>query len=212
MTNDLPSVGTEDARRVSEADLADLMALHKFTSEGVWAQGQTSHHTVAKREGRDDYRIAEFHHAADASFVDVAHKYMPLLIGEVTDLRRERDELASRVRTLEAEVLQQARINGMGAERELALASRVMELERERDRLTLSRIDRECLRIGQEIQRAAGELPDGYEMEIEIERGAGSVYLSKPDYSKVSFHDMVDGMSYAITEAIDAAIASKEQP
>lgn len=100
MTNDLPSVGTEDARRMSEADLADLMALHKFTSEGVWAQGQTSHHTVSKREGRDDYRIAEFHHAADASFVDVAHKYMPLLIGEVTDLRRERDELASRVREL----------------------------------------------------------------------------------------------------------------
>ncbi len=32
---------------------------------------------------------------------EAAHKYMPLLVGEITDLRRERDELASRVRELE---------------------------------------------------------------------------------------------------------------
>lgn len=89
-----------------------------------------------------------------------------------------------------------------------ALASRVRALEGERDRLTLSKIDRECLRIGQEIQRAAGELPDGYEIGIEVERGAGSVYLSKPDYSTVGFHDMVDGLSHAITQAIDAALTT----
>lgn len=98
-------------------------------------------------------------------------------------------------------------IRTLVAERD-ALASRVRELEGERDRLTLSRIDRECLRIGQEIQRAAGELPDGYEIEIEVERGAGSVYLSNPDYSKVGFHDMVDGMSHAITQALDAALTT----
>ena len=41
----------------------------------------------------------------------------------------ERDELASRVRELEAEVLDQCRLNGMGAERESALMGRVRELE-----------------------------------------------------------------------------------
>ena len=61
-------------------ELDDLLELHKRTSEGVWSQGMTSHHTVAKREGSPDYRIAEFHHADDASFVDAAHKYMPKLI------------------------------------------------------------------------------------------------------------------------------------
>lgn len=60
--------------------LSDLLELHARTSHGVWGQGATSHNTVAKREGQPDYRIADFHHADDASFVDAAHKYMPLLI------------------------------------------------------------------------------------------------------------------------------------
>lgn len=60
--------------------LADLLTIHARTSKGVWSQGTSSHHTVAKREGAEDYHVANFHHADDASFVDVAHKYMPLLI------------------------------------------------------------------------------------------------------------------------------------
>jgi hypothetical protein len=60
--------------------LSDLLQLHARTSQGVWGQGATSHNTIAKREGQPYYRIADFHHADDASFVDAAHKYMPLLI------------------------------------------------------------------------------------------------------------------------------------
>ena len=41
----------------------------------------------------------------------------------------ERDELASRVAELEIEVLDQCRLNGMGAERESALMGRVREME-----------------------------------------------------------------------------------
>lgn len=41
----------------------------------------------------------------------------------------ERDELASRVKELEAEVMDQCRLNGMGAERESALMGRVREME-----------------------------------------------------------------------------------
>lgn len=42
----------------------------------------------------------------------------------------QRDKLAIRVRELESEVLDQCRLNGMGAERELALMNRVTELTR----------------------------------------------------------------------------------
>ena len=127
MIDDLPSVGTEDELSVDV--LTDLCELHDRTGGGVWVQGMSSHETVLKREGQPDYHVAHFRHADYASFVDAAHKYMPLLIGEVTDLRRERDELASRARELEAEVLDQCRLNGMGAERESALMGRVRELE-----------------------------------------------------------------------------------
>lgn len=47
----------------------------------------------------------------------------------VFDLTSERDALAVRVTELETEVLDQCRLNGMGAERELALMGRVRELE-----------------------------------------------------------------------------------
>jgi hypothetical protein len=42
---------------------------------------------------------------------------------------QETEELIARVRELEIEVLEQCRLNGMGAERELALMARVRELE-----------------------------------------------------------------------------------
>ena len=44
-------------------------------------------------------------------------------------MESERDALAFRVAELESEVLDQCRLNGMGAERELALMGRVAELE-----------------------------------------------------------------------------------
>lgn len=92
------------------------------------------------------------------------------------------------------------------------LLARIEELEKDAARLTLSRLDKECLRIGQQIQRAAAELPDCYEIEIELERGSGSVYLSNPDYSKVAFNDHVDGFSESIGQAIDAALSATKEP
>jgi len=73
--------------------LTDLCALHDQTGGGVWARGMSSHETVLKREGKPDYHVAHFRHADYASFVDAAHKYMPLLIGEITDLRAENSRL-----------------------------------------------------------------------------------------------------------------------
>lgn len=77
-----------DARdALSTEVLADLMTLHGRATPGTWAQGTSSHHTVSKREGKEDYHVANFHHADDASFIDNAHNYMPLLIEEIHRLR-----------------------------------------------------------------------------------------------------------------------------
>lgn len=126
----------------------------------------------------------------------------------VRTLVSERDALAGRVTELETEVDEQCRINGMGAERELALMGRVRELEAERDRLKLSRADRECLRIGQEMQRAAGELPEGFSIEVAVELGSGWVTLIDENYKTQDFNDTADGLSHCITQAIDAALST----
>lgn len=43
---------------------------------GKWAEGKTTHETVAKVDGREDYRVAEFRHADDAMFCDLAHAHI----------------------------------------------------------------------------------------------------------------------------------------
>lgn len=97
--NDLPSVGTEDARRVTFDDAMSMQ--FKLTDVICEVDAQE----------RDCYAAAQM----------------------IVDLVSERDTLAARVAELEAEVDEQCRINGMGAERELALMARVAELEAERD-------------------------------------------------------------------------------
>lgn len=62
------------------AVIADLRVLHGQSTQGEWGQGQTSHHTTARNPGRANYRVAEFRHAADASFCDAMHKFLPMLL------------------------------------------------------------------------------------------------------------------------------------
>lgn len=103
--NDLPSVGTEDA---------PSMANYTFTivaDSGY--ESTTEGRCSAKQYGAVIYALHN-----DASYVE-----------QRDSLAAERDELASRVAELEAEVLDQCRLNGMGAERESALMGRVRELE-----------------------------------------------------------------------------------
>ena len=72
----------------------DLRVLHKNTSAGVWQKGATTHDTVSVVDGKKKaYHIASFHHAADAAFIDVAHKYMIPLLDEVEALRKKVKEL-----------------------------------------------------------------------------------------------------------------------
>lgn len=71
----------------------------------------------------------------------------------------------------------------------------------------LSDLDQENLRIGQEIQRAALTLPDGWNLEVNVERGAGGVELYDDNGVRREELDAADtdGLSFAISKAIDAA-------
>lgn len=69
-----------------EAIIHDLRAAHTATTQGQWTKGQTTHHTVAKRQTGQPYRVAEFRHADDALFCDLAHTFMPRLLDEIERL------------------------------------------------------------------------------------------------------------------------------
>lgn len=73
--------------------LADLKGTLAASTNGEWQKGATTHHTVTET----GYKIAEFHHASDAQFCDVAHKLMPEIINML-------ESQAKRIIELEAEV------------------------------------------------------------------------------------------------------------
>ena len=111
--------------------------------------------------------------------------------GWIDNLRKERDAL-----------LEDKKFNMISF---MAVLESRDALKADAERTKLTKIERECLLIGKEIQRAAGELPDGYELEILVERGYGGVTLNKPNYTQIEFDDTVDGLSHCITQAVDAA-------
>lgn len=88
--------------------LADeLEQFREDTTPGKWGKGSTTHETVATQTDGSKYHIADFRHAADAAFVDMAH--------------RQARGIAAELRRLHAEVLEQCRLNGMGSDREAKL-------------------------------------------------------------------------------------------
>ena len=77
------------------AIIHDLRESHARTSPGTWGKGATTHETVSRSEGREPYKVAEFRHANDAQFCDLAHVFVPRLLSEI-------EALQSRVQELEA--------------------------------------------------------------------------------------------------------------
>jgi hypothetical protein len=73
-----------------------------------------------------------------------------------------------------------------------------------------SSFDQECMRIGQEVQRAAKILPEDWSIRIEIERGYGGAEISNPEGDKIEAFNAGDGdgLSYAITKCIEFATSS----
>jgi hypothetical protein len=69
-------------------------------------------------------------------------------------------------------------------------------------------------RTGAAIQRAAKDLPEGYEITVELEQGAGTVRLFVPAYSDNESGEVInefsgDDIAYEIENAIDYAIEHK---
>lgn len=90
--------------------------------------------------------------------------------------------------------------------------TRLSELEQER-RINRELRDqlmeqREDYAIGAALQRAAGELPEGYEIRVEVERGAGTVRLFGPEGDGIEGIE-ADTLADEINEAIDAAMESQ---
>jgi hypothetical protein len=59
------------------------------------------------------------------------------------------------------------------------------------------------------VQRACGELPEGWEIEITLEQGAGCVYLIDPTGERTDI-DSADKFDWTIHEAIDAALTTSQ--
>lgn len=86
------------------AIIHDLRESHARTSPGTWGKGATTHETVSRAEGREPYKVAEFRHANDAQFCDLAHVFVPRLLSEI-------EALQSRILELEASKSQRVPLN-----------------------------------------------------------------------------------------------------
>lgn len=67
--------------------------------------------------------------------------------------------------------------------------------------------DREYMAIGRATMRAAAELPEGWGLEIRLERNAGTVYFTDPDGYEMSLDNDAELFSGRINAAINQAIA-----
>lgn len=63
--------------------IQDLRAQHSLATPGMWTRGSTSHQTVSERQGHEPYHVADFRHANDAAFCDLAHRHVPTLLDEL---------------------------------------------------------------------------------------------------------------------------------
>lgn len=72
-----------------ETIISNMKKLHGMTTQGRWMKGDTSHETVCQRKVGKPYKLADFRHADDASFVDYAHAHVPALLNEIARLRAE---------------------------------------------------------------------------------------------------------------------------
>ena len=100
---------------------------------------------MSQHDTPEAVRLADQIHAGNGEWMQKAAALLRRIPGLEADYQRLMDKhnalhinaLASRQRVakLEAEVQEQARLNGMGAERELALMAQVSRLEAERDQL-----------------------------------------------------------------------------
>lgn len=75
------------AQQVGALSIAEVQVslrnAYERTTHGRWLPGETSHHTATL----GGYHIAEFRHANDATFCDLAHAFVPMLLDEIERLQ-----------------------------------------------------------------------------------------------------------------------------
>ena len=71
--------------------------------------------------------------------------------------------------------------------------------------------DHEYMAIGRATMRAAEELPEGWGLEIRLERNAGTVYFTDPDGAEMSLDNDAELFSDRINAAIEYAIMGAER-
>lgn len=63
-----------------------------------------------------------------------------------------------------------------------------------------------------QIERAASDLPNGWEIRVCVEKDAGYAELYDPDGCEVDFPNSCETLALTVSDAIDAAISSPENP
>ena len=76
-----------------EAIIHDMRESWARTTHGTWGKGDTTHETVARGGRKKEYKIADFRHADDAQFCDLAHAFTPRLLAEIESLQNRVQEL-----------------------------------------------------------------------------------------------------------------------
>lgn len=76
-----------------EAVIHDMRESWARTTHGTWGKGDTTHETVARGGRKKEYKIADFRHADDAQFCDLAHAFTPRLLAEIESLQNRVQEL-----------------------------------------------------------------------------------------------------------------------
>lgn len=176
--------------------LYDLREAYKNSTQGEWQKGATTHHTVTGT----GYKIAEFHHAADASFCDVSHKHMPALLALVDALTAERDAIKQQAQIWKMEAMAhkstgqecyQACTGSTGEPGDWNGANPVRELVKERDAALTLAADRKSMLLWALYNHQGGSSPIGQP----IRKALG-----------IGQHD--DLMHAQVVEACDAAKAA----
>lgn len=63
--------------------------------------------------------------------------------------------------------------------------------------------------VHEALQRAAGELPNGWEIRLSVERDAGGVELYGPEGTEEQFASDHERLDYTVTDALEAALAAQ---
>lgn len=133
--------------------------------------------------------------------------------GEVEKLVRQSDHLAAlsavtagrdRLRTEVARLRACIVADDVNFDR---LSKEYKTLQTERDQLR-AKVER-YVPLHEAIQRAAGELPEGWEIQLCIERHGGGVDLIGPDGAE-DFATNSERLDYTVIDALEAAMAAKE--